>query len=175
MSKISIKKEHSLDDLTSLAKTTLPLAKQLLGKKGFVEIDILRHWSEIVGLTLSQYSLPQKITFPKNERSGGMLHLLALSGAFAMEIQQKEKQIIEKINTFFGYGAVNKIKIIQTGNLSDFLADKKNNDNVKKILVSKREENYITELTKEIKNADLREKVIKLGLSVMAENSQKEQ
>ena len=94
MSKISIKKEHSLDDLTSLAKTTLPLAKQLLGKKGFVEIDILRHWSEIVGLTLSQYSLPQKITFPKNERSGGILHLLALSGAFAMEIQQKEKQII---------------------------------------------------------------------------------
>ena len=63
--KLHIKKEHTLDDLTSVSQTVLPLAKQLLGLDGMVIIDLISNWDNIVGKTISQYSLPQKIFFKK--------------------------------------------------------------------------------------------------------------
>ena len=148
--KIQIKEEHTLEDLTSVSKTILPLAKQLLGAKGLMEIEILSSWTSIVGEDLAQYSLPQKIFFRKNERSDGTLELLVLSGAFAMEIKQRESQILDKINTYFGYKVVSKLKIVQNSCPENFLIDKKPIDNMKKNLVSKEEQNYITEIVKDI-------------------------
>ena len=96
----------------------LPFAKQLLGSKGFVEIDILTGWSEIVGDELAEFCLPQKIVFPRGQKTGGTLYLYAASGAFALEITHRERFILEKINTRFGYQAVAKIKIVQNGGLA---------------------------------------------------------
>lgn len=166
--KIQIKEEHTLEDLTSVSKTILPLAKQLLGAKGLMEIEILSSWTSIVGEDLAQYSLPQKIFFRKNERSDGTLELLVLSGAFAMEIKQRESQILDKINTYFGYKAVSKLKIVQNSCPEIFLIDKKPIDNMKKNLVSKEEQNYITEIVKDIDNSDLRQKLENLGKAVFS-------
>lgn len=166
--KIQIKEEHTLEDLTSVSKTILPLAKQLLGAKGLMEIEILSGWTSIVGEDLAQYSLPQKISFRKNERSDGTLELLVLSGAFAMEIKQREPQILDKINTYFGYKAVSKLKIVQNSCPEIFLIDKKPIDNMKKNLVSKEEQNYITEIVKDIDSSDLRQKLENLGKAVFS-------
>ena len=166
--KIQIKEEHTLEDLTSVSKTILPLAKQLLGAKGLMEIEILSGWTSIVGEDLAQYSLPQKIFFRKNERSDGTLELLVLSGAFAMEIKQRESQILDKINSYFGYIAVSKLKIVQNSCPENFLIDKKPIDNMKKNLVSKEEQNYITEIVKDIDNSDLRQKLENLGKAVFS-------
>ena len=166
--KIQIKEEHTLEDLTSVSKTILPLAKQLLGAKGLMEIEILSGWTSIVGEDLAQYSLPQKISFRKNERSDGTLELLVLSGAFAMEIKQREPQILDKINTYFGYKAVLKLKIVQNSCPENFLIDKKPIDNMKKNLVSKEEQNYITEIVKDIDSSDLRQKLENLGKAVFS-------
>ena len=166
--KIQIKEEHTLEDLTSVSKTILPLAKQLLGAKGLMEIEILSGWTSIVGEDLAQYSLPQKISFRKNERSDGTLELLVLSGAFAMEIKQREPQILDKINTYFGYNAVSKLKIVQNSCPENFLIDKKPIDNMKKNLVSKEEQNYITEIVKDIDSSDLRQKLENLGKAVFS-------
>ncbi len=166
--KIQIKEEHTLEDLTSVSKTIFPLAKQLLGAKGLMEIEILSGWTSIVGEDLAQYSLPQKISFRKNERSDGTLELLVLSGAFAMEIKQREPQILDKINTYFGYKAVSKLKIVQNSCPENFLIDKKPIDNMKKNLVSKEEQNYITEIVKDIDSSDLRQKLENLGKAVFS-------
>ena len=45
-------------DLQSVAKSIMPLARSILGKKGFVEVDILTDWSGIVGEELAAYTLP---------------------------------------------------------------------------------------------------------------------
>ena len=84
-------------------------------------------------------------------------------GAFAMEIKQRESQILDKINTYFGYKAVSKLKIVQNSCPENFLIDKKPIDNMKKNLVSKEEQNYITEIVKDIDNSDLRQKLENLG------------
>ena len=163
---IIIQKEHTLDDLTSVSKTIMPLAKQLLGAKGMLEMEILSDWTEIVGEELAQYSLPQRISFRKDERSNGTLELLVLSGAFAMEIQHRESQILNKINTYFGYEAVAKLKIVQNSCPENFLFTKKPIDNVKKNLVSEEEHNYITEIIKDVESEELRRHLKNLGEAV---------
>ena len=169
--KLILKENHTLDDLIQVNKTILPLAKQLLGLNGMMEIELLANWSDIVGETLAQYSLPQKIRFNKNERSNGLIELVVLSGAFALEIKQREKQILEKINTYFGYSAVSKLKIIQNSSPENFLLNKKPIDNVKNFLVSETEQTYITELVKDIHSDKLRETLNNLGKAVLGKKS----
>lgn len=163
--KIQINSAHTLDDLTSVGKTIMPLAKQLLGTKGLMEVEIISSWTKIVGEDLAQYSLPQRIIFRKDERTNGCLELLVLSGAFAMELKQREIRIIESVNTYFGYTAINKLKIIQTSTPDNFLL-KKNTENLKKNLVSSSEKCYIMELTRGINSPELREKLESLGQAV---------
>lgn len=165
--KININKEHSLNDLTSISSTVMPLVKQILGKNKLAELEILRNWAQIVGNDLAKYSLPQKITFHKNEKTNGTLLLQVLSGAFATEISQQLPRIIEKVNLFFGYSAVSDIKIIQTGNIEIFQISKKNTAHIKKSLVTAKEDLYITKLAEDIKSSKLREAVERLGHAVL--------
>ena len=74
----------------------------------------------------------------------------------------------QKINTFFGYNAVAKLKIIQNNSPENFLITKKPIDNVKKILVSEEEQNYITEIIKDVDNNNLREHLENLGKAVFS-------
>ena len=172
--KLQINHERTLKDLTAVGKTVMPLIKQLLGANGLVELELLRNWQNIVGSELAQWTLPKKITFPKDERHNGCLSLTTLSGAFAMEVKQRESQILQKLNTFLGYPAVNKLKIIQTGNPEDFLTAKKPIENLKKIVVSESEQNYITQITKDIQSDELREKLQSLGQAVLRKNKKEE-
>ena len=110
----------------------------------------------------------KKFVSIKNEKTGGTLQLIVLSGAFAMEIKQREPQILSQINTYFGYNVVTKLKIIQNSCPENFLLNKKPIDNVKKILVSAEEQNYITEIFKDVDNSNLREHLENLGKAVFS-------
>ena len=106
-------RRRSSGEFQSLAKSILPLARNVLGKKGFVETDILTNWNAIIGEELAAYTFPQKIDFKRGEKTGGTLHLAVPSGAFALEVQHREKFILQKINTYFGYNAVSNLRIAQ--------------------------------------------------------------
>ena len=41
--------ERKTRDLQALSRTILPFAKSILGKKGFVEIDLITNWESVVG------------------------------------------------------------------------------------------------------------------------------
>lgn len=89
------------------------LTKGLLGKQGFSHGAIVTKWPEIVGETMARHTQPEKIIFSRDGATGGTLHLKTDSGAYAMELQHQEPLIVERINTFFGYKAVDRIKLIQ--------------------------------------------------------------
>lgn len=157
-------------DLTALSRAILPLTKNLFGKKGFVEVDILTNWDKIVGAELADYSFPQKIDFKREQKNNGILHLQVPSGAFALEIQHREKYIIEKINAYFGYNAVCGLKILQNNSLSPRDENKYISDTPQKNLVSEEEQNYIKSLANDIKDSKLKEILIKLGQSIFNDN-----
>ena len=161
-------------DLQSLSQTLLPIAQSILGKNGFVETDIITNWVEIICEQLAQYSFPQKIEFPKDKKNNGCLHITVPSGAFAVEIKHREKYILDKINTYFGYNAVSSLRIIQNNELciSDYNIKKTN----KKALpqISKEDSDFIKNISNEINNENLKEILIKLGHSVYANNNKTE-
>lgn len=166
--------ERTTGDLQAISKSILPLAKTVLGKKGFVETDILTNWANIIGEDLADYTAPLKIDFKPQQRNNGILHLEVPSGAFALEIQHKEKIILQKINTYFGYNAVTSIRIIQNSEFKIAQTKTKPTSKTPPSLVTPEEENYIQELAEDINRPDLKEILIKLGQSVFNDNNQKE-
>lgn len=164
------KEERRTYDLTALSRTIAPLTKRLFGKKGFIEVDILSNWDKIVGAELADYSFPQKIDFKREQKNNGILHLQVPSGAFALEIQHRERFILEKINAYFGYNAVCGIKIIQNNSLTLSQENKYHVEVPKENLVTGEEENYIKSLAEDIKNSKLKEILIKLGHSIFNNN-----
>jgi hypothetical protein len=75
---------------------------------GFVQGSIVSRWGEIVGERYAKVSSPESIRFPAGKKAGGALTLL-VEGAHAPLIQHLTPLIIERVNRFFGYAAINRI------------------------------------------------------------------
>ena len=75
---------------------------------GFVQSSIVSRWDEIVGARYARVSSPESIRFPAGKKVGGVLTLL-VEGAHAPLIQHLTPMIVDKVNRFFGYSAINRI------------------------------------------------------------------
>jgi hypothetical protein len=75
---------------------------------GFVQSSIVSRWAEIVGERYAKVSSPESIKFPTGKKGGGALTLL-VDGAHAPLIQHLAPMIMERVNRFFGYAAINRI------------------------------------------------------------------
>jgi hypothetical protein len=75
---------------------------------GFVHSSIVSRWAEIVGPRYAEVSAPESLRFPQGERAGGTLTLV-VRGAHAAMMQHITPEIIERVNRFFGYGAVARV------------------------------------------------------------------
>jgi hypothetical protein len=75
---------------------------------GFVQGAIVSRWAEIVGERYARVSSPESIRFPAGKKSGGVLTLL-VEGAHSPLLQHLSPLIIERVNRFFGYEAVNRV------------------------------------------------------------------
>jgi hypothetical protein len=147
----------------TLSKTIGQITKPIFSKRGFADGAIISEWPTIAGSLLAAHSAPEKIDYPRNAKTGGTLRLRVESGSFALEVQHLEPQIIQRINTYFGYKAVGSIKTIQ-GPLpkqSDTSAP------APKTLNAKQESALIQELS-DVDDDDIREALEKLGRSILS-------
>ncbi len=79
---------------------------------GFVQSSVVTRWPEIVGPHHAKVCSPEAIRFPPGEKAEGILQLVVVP-AHAPLIQQVIPEIIERVNRFFGYQAVAKVKLRQ--------------------------------------------------------------
>ena len=79
---------------------------------GFVQSSVVTRWGEIVGERHARICAPESIRFPPGEKSDGILQLLVEPG-HAPLIQHVIPEIIERVNRFFGYSAVARVKLRQ--------------------------------------------------------------
>lgn len=79
---------------------------------GFVQSSVVTRWPEIVGPAHARVCSPEAIRFPPGEKSEGILQLVVVP-AHAPLIQQVIPEIIERVNRFFGYKAVARVKLRQ--------------------------------------------------------------
>lgn len=97
--------------LRALGETVDAVARPMLGRRGFAGSRVVAEWGSIVGEPLAARSLPERVTRPADGRGGGTLHVRVASGALAVELQHLEPVIVERINTWFGYRAVARLKL----------------------------------------------------------------
>jgi hypothetical protein len=91
----------------------LPLAGGAAFRRfGFVQSSIVSRWREIVGVRYAAVSSPESIRFPVGKKSRGVLSLV-VEGAHAPMMQHVAPVIVERVNAFFGYPAVERVSIRQ--------------------------------------------------------------
>ena len=79
---------------------------------GFVQSSVVSRWREIVGTRYAGVSSPESIRFPQGKKSGGVLTLV-VEGAHAPMMQHVAPVIIDRVNRFFGYPAVERLSFRQ--------------------------------------------------------------
>jgi hypothetical protein len=98
--------------MRSLAATLPKVTRKVLGRHGLAEGGLVTDWPDIVGPAIAERSLPLRLAFAGGERRHGTL-FVRVSGPLALELQHLEPQILERLNGYFGYSAVARLKIQQ--------------------------------------------------------------
>jgi hypothetical protein len=96
----------------ALADLMPEIGRAAFRRFGFVQSSVVSRWDEIVGVRYAAVSAPEAIRFPMEKKADGTLELV-VEGAHATMMQHVIPEIIERVNRFFGYNAVAKVKIRQ--------------------------------------------------------------
>ena len=90
-------------------KDTLPQeAKRILNKKGQIYSNTLDNWKFLVGKELFNVSYPR--SFKNSKINGSCLNIMVKRGS-EVDLEYSKKEIIKKMNVFFGYNVVDNIKL----------------------------------------------------------------
>jgi hypothetical protein len=81
-------------------------------KFGFIQASLVTRWRDIVGDRLADITEPAMIRFPHGQKDGGTLHL-TISGAHAPMLQHVEPDLVARVNRFFGYAAIARVRMTQ--------------------------------------------------------------
>lgn len=106
--------------METLNKHFRKLTEASFKRYGFAYAELLSQWEAIVGNELAAVSAPERIRWPRRsdgeedrgQPGGGTLVVRAAEGR-ALELQYMAPRIIERINGYYGYGAVAKLKVLQ--------------------------------------------------------------
>ena len=89
-------------------KDTLPTeAKRILNKKGKIYNETLDNWKYLVGKDLFKVCYPKSFK-GSNKINGSSLNIMVKRGS-EVDLEYSKKDIIKKINTYFGYQAIERI------------------------------------------------------------------
>lgn len=91
-----------------------PALDKVAGRHGFAQADVLLRWAEIVGEALAPTCRPVKVRFGGERKLGATLVVQA-DGARAPEVEHLVPRILERVNQFYGYRAVSRVRIVQAG------------------------------------------------------------
>jgi hypothetical protein len=92
-------------------KDTLPTKiKKIINKKGTIYPEILDNWKHFVGNDLFKFSFPIKYK-NSNKINNSTLEIMIKRGK-EIDIEYSKNKIIDKINAYFGYKVLEKIKIV---------------------------------------------------------------
>lgn len=98
--------------ITELSSHIDQLMRKVYQKQGKVFAEIMINWPKIVSLSLSSSCYPVKIrSYRQKDREIKILHVATNSSSASLALSYQEGVILEKIACYFGYRAIDKIKI----------------------------------------------------------------
>ena len=104
-------------------KDTLPKnIKRVINKKGHIYSETLNNWKYIVGNNLFKVCYPK--SFKNSNRFGVSTLLVMVKRGHEVDLEYSKKDIIDKMNSFFGYLVVEKLKLTSFDNEKKFYQEK---------------------------------------------------
>ena len=92
-------------------KDTLPKnIKRIIIKKGHIFSETLNNWKYIVGDDLFKVCYPK--SFKNSNKLGVSCLLIMVKRGHEVDMEYSKKQILDKMNNYFGYSVVEKLKLI---------------------------------------------------------------
>lgn len=144
------------------------ILKDVIGRRTGMTMDLIAGWEDIVGENYSNCTMPEKIIWPKRSSDAdpfqpGVL-VVACDGAKALFFQHETGQILERLNLFFGFVAIEKIKLVQKP-----VARQMPKRHVAKVL-NESDKDRLGEVLNRIEDPKLRQKLEKFGRGVILKN-----
>ena len=112
--KHSKQRKQSIQGLRSFKDTLPKNIKKIIKKKGHIFSEVINNWKYIVGDNLF------KVCYPRSFKNSNKLNistlLIMVKRGNEVDLEYSKKEIINNINSFFGYSVIEKIKFISFDN-----------------------------------------------------------
>jgi len=97
--------------MRAIAAPLSAVGRPVLKRRGLAGGRIVAEWPEIVGATLAGCSCPERLSQPRDGGPGVLK--IRVDGPLAIELQHLEPVVIERINGYFGYRAVERLSMVR--------------------------------------------------------------
>jgi hypothetical protein len=103
-------------DVKQISELANGLIDPVLARRAGINTALLGSWDEIAGEDFADCTRPEKIAWARGNDDGsfrpGVL-TIACEGARALFLTHAQGELIQRINSFFGFSAVHQIRIVQ--------------------------------------------------------------
>ena len=99
----------SIQGLRSFKDTLPKNIKKVIKKKGHIYSETLSNWKYIVGEKLFKICYPK--SFKNSNRLGVSTLLIMVKRGHEVDLEYSKKEIMDKMNSFFGYSVVEKLRL----------------------------------------------------------------
>jgi hypothetical protein len=108
-------------------KDTLPKnIKKIINKKGHIYSETLNNWKYIVGDNLFKVCYPK--SFKNSNKFGVSSLMIMVKRGHEVDLEYSKKEIIDKMNSFFGYSVVEKLRFTSFDNEKKIFFNKNNQE-----------------------------------------------
>ena len=131
--KYTKQRNRSIQGLRSFKDTLPKNIKRVINKKGHIYSEMLNNWKIIIGDSLFKVCYPKSL---KNSNKFSVSTLLIMvKRGHEVDLEYSKKEIMNKMNSFFGYSVVEKIKFVSFDDNQKILSsgtDRENNVTIMK-------------------------------------------
>jgi hypothetical protein len=144
----------------------------VLRKRAGISVGLVQSWEEIVGPRLATRTRAEKIVWPRRMHEDDPFEpatlIIACEGSAALHLQHETGEIISRVNSFLGFRAVGRIKIVQKPVV---LAEQRRKPQLREL--TEPEKSGIARTVGQIEDEGLRASLERLGATILASRKPK--
>ena len=151
--KYTKQRSSSIQGLRSFKDTLPKNIKKVINKRGHIYSETLNNWKYIVGENLFKVCYPK--SFKNSNRFGVSTLLIMVKRGHEVDLEYSKKDIMDKMNNFFGYSVVEKLKFISFDDEHEMTGSSETK--VKNVAISKYQDKI-----KDVKNEKIKKSLTEL-------------
>ena len=124
--KYTKQRNRSIQGLRSFKDTLPKNIKKVINKKGHIYSETLNNWKYIVGENLFKVCYPK--SFKNSNRLGVSTLVVMVKRGHEVNLEYSKKDVMDKMNSYFGYTVVEKLKLTSFDDEKKIFLKKKNQD-----------------------------------------------